>query len=644
MKCWTAVRGAVHCAGLTIALVAVLGLGTAGANPGPQTRLVAEDGVAESGDCTEVPCTTIQYAVDEANAGDTVQVAAGTYEEAQIVVDKPLSLEGAGAGETIVDGSTSTGQPTSGLLLFQAPAAGDISVSGFTFEGANGENASGEARIMLFESIPADSDVEVFDNDLITNETLDPDLGEDWSLGIHIAASEAEFDIGGNLFEGMWQGILAERSTGSKFVVGNEFANLTGNEEGSKIWPAEGILLLAVGEDLGAGEVISAPQFVIENSFHDYAGLGVAVQSGHPSAIPTTPNSFEAVIIGGNEIDLEGAIFPRGDRPLGGIVLKTEQDESTIEDPAVLGNSISVTAPGKDVVLEGEVDGAEVRFNRLVGDPAAGLDASLAGPVDATQNWWGCNAGADQPGCTAVSGDVDTTPNLILTASASRTQLQPGQTATISASLLMDSDGGTFEEGFPFPDRGSPVLFAGSLGSLAPPSAALLDGVASSTFTAGSQPGDAGVTVSLDGEQVAVPLQVLAPPVEVGPAPSPTPQPEPPKVTPVGGGAKPVPGNGQVTVATVGCPAGTCKVAVKQPQAKIGGKAFKVRVKLPAKVGAGKTAAIKVVLPKAAREALTRQGKGKVTLKITVTSSTGATKTVTVSVKLKAKKQGKVRG
>lgn len=88
---------------------------------------------------------TIQAAVDAAEAGDVVNVAAGTYRE-QVIIDKSLSVLGAGAALTVVEapdpvdrnpyqittwtGSTRTVDPVIGVV-----AAGTVTVSDLTVDG-----------------------------------------------------------------------------------------------------------------------------------------------------------------------------------------------------------------------------------------------------------------------------------------------------------------------------------------------------------------------------------------------------------------------------------------------------------------------------------------------------------------------------
>ncbi|HMB89998.1 MAG TPA: hypothetical protein VKP65_04070 [Rhodothermales bacterium] len=63
--------------------------------PPPVTRYVATTGNDTGNDCTNpaTPCATISHAVDIANPGDTLDVDAGTYIEAGLVIDKALHIE-----------------------------------------------------------------------------------------------------------------------------------------------------------------------------------------------------------------------------------------------------------------------------------------------------------------------------------------------------------------------------------------------------------------------------------------------------------------------------------------------------------------------------------------------------------------------
>jgi len=78
----------------------------------PAVRLVSGTGT-NAGDCMSAPCATIQYAVNQSAAGDTVQLAAGIYTEAGITIAQSLSVAGPGPDVTVVQAAAAPGIATS---------------------------------------------------------------------------------------------------------------------------------------------------------------------------------------------------------------------------------------------------------------------------------------------------------------------------------------------------------------------------------------------------------------------------------------------------------------------------------------------------------------------------------------------------
>ena len=78
-----------------------------------------------------VPYATIQAAITAANSNDVIVVAAGIQFENNILVDKPLTIQGGGIGVSFIDASAST---ATGNVVKIDIASGDVLFDGFTIK------------------------------------------------------------------------------------------------------------------------------------------------------------------------------------------------------------------------------------------------------------------------------------------------------------------------------------------------------------------------------------------------------------------------------------------------------------------------------------------------------------------------------
>ncbi|MGV1049635.1 MAG: right-handed parallel beta-helix repeat-containing protein [Solirubrobacterales bacterium] len=597
-----------------IAAVLCIGVASAGA---AVTRQVSTAG-SDSGDCVVAACATIQYAVGQASAGDTIEVGPGTY-AAGATVNKALTLRGAQAG---VDARTRSLAPSQESVIassgtaFTLPntLAGAVTIDGFEIT-PSGANVSGVA-------------MQGGSGHIVRNDIFAGIADGAAAKGIFNAASFEH-----NRVEGSKIGFESNTQPGNGTTIEANLFKGTSNWDVSFVQGGTGVRI-ADNRRTGVG----GNYLLLQKT------TGAEV-SGNVADGIDAPGLF----VGGgtSETEISGNEFVNL-TPEPGIIFASLGSNGANQGAVVTGNTLvndsyGIYANGTGI-LGGEF---EVHSNRIAGNTVGGIinGVGSGAPIDASDNWWGCNAGPTTDAsteCDTIAGEgVIADPWLVLSAAATPSLLT-GQSATVVAALGTDSDG--LPAG-PAPD-GTPVGFATDLGSLSAASGALAGGSAA-TLLGSATAGLAHVLVSVDAQSLTVPVQFDSPPLPTPPAPPPpvVAPPSPPKIEPAGDGSpKTVSDNGTVTVAKISCASSSCAVEAKSPKVTIGGKSYKIKVKVPAKISAGGSAPVKVILSKRTREALEEEGKGRVRVKLRITSADGATKTVNVTVVLKARQhKGKDR-
>lgn len=439
--------------------------------------LLSISGVPTSAAVIGVPAGgSIQAAVDSALPGDTIQVSPGVFAE-RVRVNKSLTILGAQAG---VDARTRTGQPETVLYVW-SDAAGESNVeNGFTIS-ANSVTIDG----FTIQREPSKTD----------------DLT---GRGVNMVGLRSGIQLQNNIFLNNRDAILTRLSVSGLIVKNNRFAGQLDSAveleiESSPATAAHSNVVIegniSDGDHL---ELTSTTTGLVVNNIVENTIGSAFYLRGKNSDILVQGNTFQTATTAGIRIDTSNIAVPN-------------------DNIRVIGNALLNNGEHGLRIIAGALGTHQIHHNRIVGN-TVGLRNQDVSPVNAANNWWGCNEGPGLTGCdritTSYTGTVNAAPWLMLNIDVDPNPVPGAGTAEVTADLTRNSSGeDTSTLGY-VPD-GTPVAFSAFGGSLDPELSSTSLGKATANLTVGTVALD--VQATADNETVSETVNITSAPVNQNP-------------------------------------------------------------------------------------------------------------------------------
>jgi hypothetical protein len=288
---------------------------------------------------------TIQDAIDAADNGDTVEVVAGTYEEA-LIIDKPIILKGAGSGETVIDADNVT--LTNNAVVI-------INASNVTMEGLSVVN--GDWGIAVRSKTVSNLE---FNDVAVENSEASGFVFENSNIS-DVTFTDCRADNNGN------RGIYFNGGTTSQNVT---LTNTSADENQIMGFNNQGTMKnLVISGGTFNNNIGGSPKGTTEGPFY---GFGISVEH-------TTGVDIQGVTTSGNGTNgpAEGGA---------GIVIKGSSSDVEISGVTLTGNKIGLW------IEEGGTNPVDTKIknSHISGNIDYGVkNGAQEIEVDATLNWWG---------------------------------------------------------------------------------------------------------------------------------------------------------------------------------------------------------------------------------------------------------------
>ena len=468
---------------------------------------------------------SIQSAVDDAEADDSLLVGPGTFEE-NVLVNKKVKIIGSGNGEDpLVDTIVATPNSfDSKVGLFNLAASGASAEDPLVLRNMR-LNPVGQAGISVgrfTESTATNVEFVELDRLKVIGTNANPQTEQERGLFVDSTSSLKNTVIKDSSFDNLAYGVYFMKavSTETSTVSDLTVTNTTFNHNNIKGIYAEKLNNATfTGVTVSGNGYAAIPEFPGAQAF--MSGVDINLKAGTYANI-----QFIQPIITDNALG--------GAKNGSGITIKARDDGATYgAQPATLNNVLieggKITGNERGIVI-GEPGknnagptGVVLRFNRIFGnnktytgdDGAAygGVVNHAKADISALNNWFGCNegpAGADCDKTVVVTGAgaIDASKWMVLSVALPTGGVEPGQTVSINADLNKNSADEALPEG-KHVHNGVPIKFTTDAGTFNPEETTLTAGAATSVFTATNTQPVANVCVKVDNETICGEIVIL---------------------------------------------------------------------------------------------------------------------------------------